>query len=206
MQLERNNLIYPDVDWVSTSGHDKRRLQNANGGRSGAVVWCTGEMRCVRNDPLRGGAKHSNARDCLRIEPWLCGGVTVPGAGTTFGNPTTKTKQNYISTHTLIQGKFLWNNCYYSLDFTSRRIGTIISFKTWANDSSQLLHDNEAYFKLNRTEQGQLIQIKYEPMIIYQCTPTLSPLIGAEITTNYENYSKSQLNMCNVAINTFVPL
>lgn len=34
---------------------------------------------------MRGGAKHSSARDCLRIEPWLCGGVIVPGAGNTFG-------------------------------------------------------------------------------------------------------------------------
>lgn len=71
--------------WVSTSGHDKRLLQNANGGRSNGDGWWTGDIRCARNDPFLGGAKHSNARDCLLIDPWFCG--VVPGAGTTFGKP-----------------------------------------------------------------------------------------------------------------------
>lgn len=90
-----DNKTHPDVELGSTSGHDNLRLQNTNGGRSTvAVAWWTGEFRW-RNDPFRGGAKHSNARDCRLIEPWCgcndwCGGVTVPGAGTTFGKPIIK--------------------------------------------------------------------------------------------------------------------
>lgn len=84
-------MTYPDVERGSTSGHDKRRRQNANGCLSGGVA-CTGELRW-RNEPLRGGAKHSNARDCRRIEP-LCGGVTVPGGGTTLGKPRKKRKDS----------------------------------------------------------------------------------------------------------------
>lgn len=108
----RNKLIYPDVDCVSTSGHDKRRLQNANGGRSNGVAWCTGDIRWVRNEPLRGGAKHSNARDCLRIEPWLGGGGVIswiPGAGTTFGKPTFKMKHQNVD--------YLLLNYYWFCDF-----------------------------------------------------------------------------------------
>lgn len=87
---------YPDVDLASTSGHERRLLQNANDGRSCGDGWCTGDTRCWRNEPFRGGAKHSNARDCLRIEPWLCGGVIVPGAGTTLGKPAVKTRTKHI--------------------------------------------------------------------------------------------------------------
>lgn len=85
---EKKYKTYPDVERGSTSGHDRRLLQNANGGRSCGDGWWTGDTRCWRNEPLRGGAKHSKFLDCLRIEPWLDGGVIVPGAGTTFGNPT----------------------------------------------------------------------------------------------------------------------
>lgn len=86
MKWEKKWWAYPDVELGSTSGHDNRRLQNTSGGRSVGAAWWTGELRCL-NEPFRGGAKHSSARDCRRMEPWLCGGVTVPGAGTTFGKP-----------------------------------------------------------------------------------------------------------------------
>lgn len=67
-------------------------MQNTNGGLSGGAAWCTGDCRC-RNEPLRGGARHSSALDCRLIEAWCWSGVVVPGAGTTFGKPKKKKKQ-----------------------------------------------------------------------------------------------------------------
>lgn len=88
---------YPEVLSASTSGHDRRRLQNASGVRSSddgcGVDGCAGDSpRCARNDPFLGGARQSNARDCRRSPMWFCG--VVPGAGTIFGKPTMNERQN----------------------------------------------------------------------------------------------------------------
>lgn len=79
------NFIYPVFDCGSTSGQDSLLLQKASEGLStvvGDVLW--------RNEPFLGGAKHSKARDCLRIGSG-CGELNVlPGNGTTLGNPAIK--------------------------------------------------------------------------------------------------------------------
>lgn len=86
-------LTYPDVELGSTSGQERRRLQKTSGGLStGTVAWWTGDWRW-RKLPFRGGARHSRARDCRRIEDWCWSGVVVPGAGTTLGNPVVSEKR-----------------------------------------------------------------------------------------------------------------
>lgn len=99
---------YPDEALGSTSGHDRRRLQNTNDGLSGGAVWCTGDCRC-RNEPFRGGAKHSRARDCRLIEPWCCSnGAVVPGAGTTFGKPIKNKNKNKIWIFCIMEDKYFY--------------------------------------------------------------------------------------------------
>lgn len=81
------STTHPEVALKSTSGHDKRRLQNANGGLSGGVR-CTGDVRC-RNEPGLGGmrlAASAEPRDDCRLIELVCA-VEVPGGGTTFGKP-----------------------------------------------------------------------------------------------------------------------
>lgn len=94
------NLTYPEFERGSTSGHDKRLLQKAKGVRGVGSGWCIGVLRW-RNDPVRGGAKHSRARD-WRLEltgvfvadedppvdvVFVLIPAVAPGAGTTFGYP-----------------------------------------------------------------------------------------------------------------------
>lgn len=83
---KQKRKTYPDVDVALISGHDKRRLQNANGGRSNGAC-CTGE-RC-RNEPCRGGVIDSTLltpmprnEDFLPIDPGFGVIVLADGVGT----------------------------------------------------------------------------------------------------------------------------
>lgn len=70
-------------------------MQNAKGGFSGGVGFM-GEF-LWRNDPWRGGTRHSSRCDDCRRNALLAGvGVSVPGGGTTFGKPTIGRKEENL--------------------------------------------------------------------------------------------------------------
>ena len=105
MQILRETLRYPEVACWSTSGHDSLLLQNircclpipADPGVVGCCCCCCCWVFFLkdprrRGGPAPGGSTNPGAGGQSRVRrrvesDLLWGGVTVPGGGTTFGNP-----------------------------------------------------------------------------------------------------------------------